>query len=163
MNSLTTIAVLLALLGSALIAGVFFAFSSFIMKALAERPAAEGIAAMQSINVVVLNRSFLGTFMGTALVSVLVAVLAVVAWEQPEAPWYLAGALLYLVGTFFVTVGGNVPLNDRLKAVSAVDEDAVPVWEHYLARWTMFNTLRTIAAFAAVLVFTVGLMQGAGA
>ncbi len=163
MTALTTIAVLLALLGSALIAGVFFAFSSFIMKALADRPAAEGIAAMQSINVVVLNRSFLGTFMGTALISVLVAVLAILGWEQPEAPWYLAGALLYVVGTFFVTVGGNVPLNDRLKAVSAVDADAVPVWEHYLERWTMFNTLRTIAAFAAVLMFTLGLMQSAGA
>ena len=163
MSSLTTIAVLLALLGSALIAGVFFAFSSFIMKALAERPAAEGIAAMQSINVVVLNRSFLGTFMGTALISALVAVLAITDWGQPGSPWFLAGGLLYVVGTFIVTAAGNVPLNERLKAESAEDPAAVSVWEHYLERWTMLNTVRTIAAFAAVLVFTVGLMQSAAA
>jgi uncharacterized membrane protein len=162
MTSLTTIAALLALLGSALIAGVFFAFSSFIMKALAERPAAEGMAAMQSINVVVLNRSFLGTFMGTAVISVVVAVLAFAAWDQPEAPWHLAGALSYMLGTFLVTAAGNVPLNDRLAAVTAGDADAVRVWEHYLQRWTLLNTVRTIAALAAVLLFTVGLMQSAG-
>ena len=162
MSSLATIAVLLALLGSALIAGVFFAFSSFIMKALAERPAAEGIAAMQSINVVVLNRSFLGTFMGTALISVRVAILAIASWEQPEAPWYLAGAVFYVLGTFVVTAAGNVPLNNRLEAESATDPAAVAVWEHYLQRWTMLNTVRTIAAFVAVLMFTVGLMQSTG-
>ncbi len=46
-----------ALLASALVGGVFFAFSSFIMKALARVPSAEGIAAMQSINVIVINPS----------------------------------------------------------------------------------------------------------
>ena len=63
--------IIVALLGSALIGGIFFAFSNFIMKALAKLPAAEGIAAMQSINVVVLNKWFLGVFTGTALVSLL--------------------------------------------------------------------------------------------
>ena len=37
------------------------------MKALARVPSAEGIGAMQSINVVVLNPSFLGAFIGTAV------------------------------------------------------------------------------------------------
>ena len=69
MNLLTTAAVIAALLGTALIGGVFFAFSSFVMKALARVPSPEGIAAMQSINVTVLNASFLGAFMGTAVVS----------------------------------------------------------------------------------------------
>ena len=87
MNLLTTVAVVAALLGSALVGGVFFAFSSFIMKALARVPSREGIAAMQSINVVVLNRSFLGTFIGTALISVLIAVLSIVNWGTPAAAW----------------------------------------------------------------------------
>ena len=39
-----------ALLGSALIGGIFFAFSSFVMKALARVPSSEGIETMQSIN-----------------------------------------------------------------------------------------------------------------
>lgn len=162
MSAVTELAVTASLLGSALVAGVFFAFSSFIMGALARLPAAAGIAAMQSINVVVLNRSFLGLFMGTAALSLVVAVLAVLAWEAPSAPWYLAGALSYLAGTFAVTGLGNVPLNDRLAAVAGESPAAVPVWEHYLARWTRLNTLRTAASAAAALAFVVGLVQQAG-
>ena len=160
MSSLNTILVVLALLGSAVIGGVFFAFSSFVMKALDRVPSAEGIAAMQSINVVVLNPSFLGAFIGTAVISVLVAGLAVTGWAMPSAPFLLAGALLYLVGTFLVTGLGNVPLNDQLAAVSATDPEAISVWKHYLDRWTLLNTIRTVAAIAAVLMFTLGLMQG---
>lgn len=159
MNGLTTGAVVLALLGSALVGGVFFAFSSFVMKALARVPSAEGIAAMQSINVVVLNPSFLGTFMGTAAISVLVAVLAVKGWATPSAPWFLAGALLYLVGTFLVTAFGNVPLNDQLASVTADDATAAAIWQNYLHRWTRLNTLRTVAAASAALMFTVGLIK----
>ena len=158
MSLVTTVAVVVALLGSALIGGVFFAFSSFVMKALARVPSPEGIAAMQSINVAVLNPSFLGAFMGTAAVSLLVAVLALKGWGTPSAPWFLAGALLYFIGTFLVTGLGNVPLNDQLAAVSATDSAAITVWEHYLDRWTTLNTIRTVAAAAAMLTFTFGLM-----
>ena len=161
MSTLNTVVVVLALLGSAVVGGVFFAFSSFVMKALARVPSAEGIAAMQSINVVVLNPSFLGTFMGTALISILVAVLAVMGWDTPSTPFFLAGAFLYVVGTFLVTGLGNVPLNNQLAAVSASDPEAISVWEYYLERWTLLNTIRTVAAVAAVLMFTLGLMQGA--
>jgi uncharacterized membrane protein len=116
---------------------------------------------MQSINVVVLNRSFLGLFVGTAVVSLAVAGLAALAWGSPSAPWYVAGALAYLVGTFVVTGIGNVPLNDRLAAVPAEEAGAVPVWEHYLERWTRLNTLRTAAAAAAALMLLLGLLRGA--
>ena len=161
MSALNTVAVILVLLGSAVIGGVFFAFSSFVMKALARVPPAEGIAAMQSINVVVINPTFLGTFMGTAVLSLLVAALAIKGWGTPSAPFFLAGALLYLVGTFLITGLGNVPLNERLAALSTTEPEAAAVWGHYLNRWTLLNTIRTVAAGAAALMFTLGLMQGA--
>ena len=162
MNLITTASTILAILaifGSALIGGVFFAFSSFVMRALARVPSEEGIAAMQSINVVVINPSFIGVFMGTAAISLLLATLAVINLGMPSAPWFLAGALSYLLGTFFVTGLGNVPLNDQLAAVSAADSSAIAVWEHYLDRWTMLNTLRTVAALGAALSSTIGLLQ----
>lgn len=162
MMSVTTAAVIVALIGSALIGGVFFAFSSFVMKALARMPAAEGIAAMQAINVVVLNRSFLGVFVGTAAVSLAVAVLVVVGWDAASAPYWLAGALAYLLGTFAVTALGNVPLNERLAAVSATDPDSVALWRHYLDRWTLLNTVRAAAATGAALMFTLGLLRQGG-
>ncbi len=162
MNIVITVAVVLALLGSALIGGVFFAFSSFIMKALARVPSSEGIAAMQSVNVVVINPSFLGAFFGTAVLSLGACGLALAGWSNPSAPFFLGGALFYLVGTILVTMFGNVPLNDQLAAVSATDPGAREVWEHYLGRWTMWNHVRTAAAMVAALLYTLGLMQNAG-
>jgi uncharacterized membrane protein len=55
MNNPIYLLTFVAALGSGLVAGIFFAFSNFVMKALARVSPAQGIAAMQSINVVVLN------------------------------------------------------------------------------------------------------------
>ena len=152
----------MALLGSALVGGIFFAFSSFVMKALARMPPAEGINAMQSINVVVLNPSFLGVFMGTVVVSLGAGGLALADWGRPSAPFFLGGALFYIVGTFLVTGLGNVPLNDQLAAVSATDPAALDVWERYLSRWATWNHVRTAAAMVAALLYSLGLMQNGG-
>ncbi len=152
----------MALLGSALVGGIFFAFSSFVMKALARVPSAEGISAMQSINVVVLNPSFLGPYVGTAVVSVGAGGLAWAGWGRPFAAFFLGGALFYLVGTFLVTALGNIPLNDELAAVPAADPAAGAVWERYLSRWTMWNHVRTVAAMVAALLYTLGLIQMGG-
>jgi uncharacterized membrane protein len=46
---------LLVCIGAGIIGGVFFAFSVFVMKALAALPPHQGIGAMQRINVTVLN------------------------------------------------------------------------------------------------------------
>lgn len=159
MNTLTTTAVILALLGSALIAGIFFAFSSFIMKALARLPASQGMAAMQAINITVLNPLFLAVFMGTTVISLLITVLAVIGWQMPAAPYYLIGAVLYIVGTFLLTGLGNVPLNNQLAAVSANDSAASETWQHYLDQWTRLNTLRTISATAAAMMMLTGLLK----
>jgi uncharacterized membrane protein len=159
MNLFTTVTVIIACLGSALIGGVFFAFSSFIMKALARLPSSEGVAAMQSINVVVLNPVFLGVFMGTVAISLLVSILAIMEWDMPAAPYFLTGALLYIVGTFLVTGLGNVPLNNQLARITATDAAVGDFWQHYLERWTQLNTLRTISAIAATVTLIIGLIK----
>ena len=138
-----------AALGSGLIAGVFFAFSTFVMKALARLPAREGIAAMQAINVVVINPRFLGVFLGTAALCVVGAVGALARWNHPGAGCLLLGSALYLLGTFLVTIAFNVPLNNSLAAVSASDPDAPRHWARYVTRWTAWNHVRTLAALAA--------------
>ncbi len=159
MNLLMLIMGTVALLGSALIGGVFFTFSSFVMKALARVPTADGIAAMQSINVVVINPSFMGAFMGTTVLSLGIVWLALIRWNHPAAMLFVAGAVSYFVGTFLVTMFANVPLNNQLAAVSATDSAASDVWNHYLERWTMWNTVRTVAAMVAALLFCLGLLR----
>lgn len=162
MDKLIPVVGTMALLGSALVGGIFFAFSSFIMKALADVPSAEGIGAMRSINVVVINPLFLGAFFGTAVLSLVAGGLALVRWGHPPAFFFLAGALFYLVGTILVTMFGNVPLNNQLAAESATDPNIHEVWVHYLGRWTMRNHLRTVPATLAALLYTLGLLQNGG-
>ncbi len=163
MDQLIPVIGTVALLGSALVGGIFFAFSSFVMKALARVPSAEGIGAMQSINVVVINPSFLAAYIGTAVLSLGAGALAWAGWGRPFAAFFLGGALFYLVGTFLVTALGNIPLNDQLAAVSTRDAAAHDVWERYLSRWTMWNHVRTAAAMVAALLYSLGLIQNGGA
>ena len=148
---------LVAALGCGLMAGVFFAFSAFVMKALARLPAAAGIAAMQSINVAVLNPVFLGTFVGTAAFCLLVMAALLWRWHSPGSVYVLVGGALYLVGTFFVTVVCNVPKNDALASVAPADPDSASLWASYLVTWTAWNHMRTAAALAAAAALTMAL------
>lgn len=54
-----------AVLGCGLNAGVFFAFSGFVMAALRRLPAPQGIAAMQSINVTAVRPPLMAALFGT--------------------------------------------------------------------------------------------------
>ncbi len=149
----------LAAMGCGLIAGVFFAFSSFVMKALAQQPPAQGIAAMQSINITVINPLFMTAFVGTAVICLALAGSLLLRWHQPGAVLLLVGSLLYLVGTFLVTMVGNVPLNNALAIADPNSTEGVKLWASYLTRWTFWNHVRTIAAFAAAITFTMTLRQ----
>ena len=149
----------IAILGSGLIAGAFFAFSTFIMKALGRLPAGTGIAAMQSINVAVINPWFLGVFLGTAAACAVVMVGALMRWENPGAAYLLAGGALYIVGTFLVTMLYNVPLNNALARLAPADPDAAQRWDSYVRRWTAWNHVRTVAALAAAGSFALALRR----
>lgn len=145
-----------AALGSGLIAGVFFAFSSFVMGALGRVPAAHGIEAMQAINIVVINRSFMLVFFGTAALCLGLLAAAYLRWNS--GGWLLLSAsLLYLLGTIGVTMLFNVPLNDALAAARPETPEAATLWAHYLERWTMWNTVRTVAPAASMILFVAAL------
>lgn len=147
---------LCAALGAGLIAGVFFAFSSFVMPALARLPPKEGVAAMRSINVAVVNPWFLGVFVGTVGLSGLVAVGALAKWSAPGSAFAALGAALYLLA-ILVTRMGNIPLNDALSGV----EDAA-FWARYLREWTTWNHARALAALLASASFIAALVRDGG-
>lgn len=140
---------LLTALGSATIGGAFFAFSSFVMKALAQLPAAQGVAAMQRINVVVINPGFIGVFMGTLLLSLACLVMAFLSPGAERQGALLATGLLYAVGTFGVSGAFNVPRNERLANMDAASADAAAYWPVYVREWTRWNHVRTVAALAS--------------
>lgn len=149
----------LAALGCALVAGIFLAFSSFVMKALASISSQSGIAAMQAINVVVINPGFLGLFMGTALACAVLLVYAVMHWQAAGALCLILGSLFYIVGTFGVTMVFNVPRNNALARLEPSDAEASGFWRGYVSGWTMWNHVRTIAALVAAALLIWALLR----
>jgi uncharacterized membrane protein len=150
---------LFAAIGSGIITGAFFAFSTFVMKALGRQPAPAGIAAMNEINVTVINPFFMLAFAGTAAVGVGLAVVAVLELHEDYAPYLLAASLFYVVGCFLQTMALNVPLNDELAKADPQTDAAARLWSRYLTVWTAWNSFRTVAAGIAMALFTVALSQ----
>ncbi|WP_216215617.1 anthrone oxygenase family protein [Amycolatopsis aidingensis] len=148
---------LICALGCGVVGGVFFAFSTFVMRALGKLPPAQGLAAMQSINVVVLNPLFLGTLFGTGLVCVPVGIMAITRWSEPGAGYLLAGGLLYVIGTVLETIVVHVPRNNALATLDPEAPGSAERWFRYASVWTAWNHVRTLAAIAASAMFILAL------
>jgi uncharacterized membrane protein len=144
-----------AAVGSGLVGGVFFAFSTFVMPALARLPATQGTAGMQSINVMAPTPVFMVALFGTALVCILAAIAALDADEEVRTGWALAGAVLYVAGNPVTTMLANVPLNNRLADVEPGTTEGDEVWRDYLRRWTAWNHVRTVTGIAAAALLIV--------
>jgi uncharacterized membrane protein len=144
-------------LACGLVAGVFFAFSTFVMKALRQLPGTQGLIAMQQLNRTVITPLFMLALMGAALACAGLIVVALV--QRPGgARWLIAGSAVYLVGTFGLTSAYHVPLNDRLAQVDAGAAGAAARWAAYAGDWTTWNHLRTAAALIAAALLTVALL-----
>lgn len=137
-----------AVVGTGTIGGVLFAFSSFVMPALARLGSQAGVEAMQSVNVTAVRPSFMVVFVGTALLVVAASVLAL-GEDGPTVALVVSGAALYLVGVVGLTGAYHVPLNNRLGAPSPQDAVDSGLWSQYLQRWTGANHVRTAAALVA--------------
>jgi uncharacterized membrane protein len=156
-NKLLFALTLFSTLGCWLMAGVFFAFSTFVMKALALMQPGQGIAAMQSINAAVPSSLFGMTFLATAATCVALAVISSFRWHKPEAGYLLAGSLLYLVGVIVVTMIFNVPKNNALMAFDPASGEGARLWVGYVSSWTFWNHVRTVASIAAAASLTIAL------
>ena len=136
-------------LGCGLSAGVFFAFSSFVMPGLDHLAPAHSIRAMKSINKLAVTPVFMTALFGTALACGVLVVWAVASWGERSAMLVLAGCALFLVGAIVVTMAANVPLNDALMKVDPEAADAATRWSSYLADWTRWNLARAVTAIGA--------------
>src|SRR3954454_13485615 len=149
MSRLVQYLTLVTALGCGLSAGVFFAFSSFVMPALDRLAPAQSIRAMNSINKLAVTPVFMTALFGTALACVVLGVWAVTAWGERPATLALAGCVLFLVGDIVVTIAANIPLNDALMKVDPGAADAATRWSRCLSEWTRWNHLRAATAIAA--------------
>jgi uncharacterized membrane protein len=138
-------------LGTGLTAGVYFAFSAFVMASLSRLNPALAVEAMNTINTDIVRSAFMPVFMGTTLSSAALAVAALLRMNEPGAVAMLAAGAIYIAGMFLVTMIFNVPLNDALARQG--DGDPAAAWSGYAGAWTGWNHVRTLSSVAASTLF----------
>jgi uncharacterized membrane protein len=146
--------------GAGLNGGFFFAFSNGVMSALGRLRPSEGAAAMQAINITVINPLFMTALFGTG-----VACLVLIGWgiadlDEPYAGWLIAAGAIYLVGIIGLTGGYHVPRNNALARVDPASPEGERVWRTYLVEWTRMNHVRTVAGLGAAALLAVALQAG---
>ena len=139
-------------LWSAVIAGVFSAFSEFIMSGLLRAAPASGIEAMQHINRTVIKTQFVGGILSIAAFSVLFAIYSIIVFEGAARVTLILAPIIYLPTVFLMTIFGNVPMNNRLESLDHTSAEASTYWMKYGRDWTRLNHLRSLGS-----VFTAGL------
>ena len=153
-----TAIIVLAITGAGMVTGLLFAFSNFVMRALADLPNEKGMFTMQRVNEKIINPVFLVLFSGTPVLCSLIAIRSVLQFDVPGSLYLLAGVLAYLIGPFGITLLFNVPLNNQLARADLSGADHV--WPLYLQRWQRWNHVRTCIGVLSVLLLATGLGAG---
>ncbi|GIJ00284.1 putative membrane protein [Sediminihabitans luteus] len=150
--------VVLAAVGTGVVAGVFFAFSAVVMPALRRSSPALAAGAMRAVNHAAVRWPLLVALFGTGLAVVVAPVLVVVAADDggPVLGWVIAGAVVYVAGGVGVTIAGNVPLNNRIDRVEIGEARAF--WPEYAERWTAWNDIRTASCVVACVLLVTSLV-----
>jgi uncharacterized membrane protein len=152
-GDLVQLAAVAAVVCTGVVGGVFFAFSSFVMPALARLEPAAGIAAMQSINVRAVRPAFMLALFGTAALAMFVGI------ARFGDPLIVVAAAVYLVGVIGVTAVAHVPRNDALAAVDPRGATAADTWRRYLTGWSRWNQVRWIAAVTSSSLFLAAVLR----
>jgi uncharacterized membrane protein len=156
------ILLLITVLSTALITGLWYAYSCSVNPGLGSLPDHEYLAAMQAINKAILNPVFFAGFMGTLL---LLPVSTWFSYSQPASPRFvllLIASLVYAIGVFGVTIMGNVPLNETLAAVdlkAASLETITRERTNFEGPWNQFHQIRTLASLIALVLTIIACMN----
>ena len=144
---------LLLALWSAVIAGVFSAFSEFVMRALRQARPAAGIESMQHINRTVLRTQFVAGIVSIPPISIGFAGYALSALTGEIAAVVTCAAIIFCLGVFLTTVIGNVPMNNRLAGFSPDSTQAEVYWSEYTRIWTRLNHVRALASLVTAILY----------
>lgn len=149
-------------LWSALVGGVFKAFSEFLMSGLLRADPAGGIESMQQINRTVIRTEFVFALILIAPVSLAFAVYALIAMDGPGSYLIIAAAAIYLPFVFLMTIVGNVPMNNRLDQFDHLSGEAETYWREYGVRWTRLNHFRTLGSIVTAILYLLAAASLAG-
>ena len=146
--------ILVSLMLTGAIFGFFYAWICSTMWGLDAADPRVAIAAMQSMNGSVRNAVFFPAFFLTPAFLTLTAMLLVFDGYRLSGLLTALAAATYLLFGLFLTMGVNVPMNEALAVTPIPVEptEAARIWQDYSKPWQFWNTMRTIASGAALLL-----------
>lgn len=148
---------IVTVVAAGLAAGVFFAFSTFVMSAVRALPDNQGLSAMQAINKAApASAWFMTALFGGALVCLGLGVSALIRLDDTSARYQLVGCGLYLAGVI-VTMAYHVPHNDALAKVDPAGPTAIAAWRDYVGPWLAWNHVRTVTSLGSLVAFVLAL------
>jgi uncharacterized membrane protein len=152
----TNIILVITATTTALMAGLFYAWSCSVMLGFARLSDKEFVSVMQKTNRTIQNPVFFTAFFGALI---FLPISAFLHYNESNLFWLLlAATVTYLISTFGVTIFGNVPLNnilDRFDLDSATEEETAQQRMNFEKRWNNLNTIRTVTStIATILVVT---------
>ena len=140
-----------AVLGFGLAAGFFFAFSVVVIPGLERAGGDAAVPAMQGINAAVRNPFFFAMFFLSPVIALFAALFALGSGRRRSAFLLVLAAVAYLALVYLPTTYVHVPLNERLAAVTAA-EDQGEAWFSFVRRWTDWNHFRAVASLYCLLL-----------
>lgn len=154
--------IILVLAGSltALVTGLFYGYSVSVNGGLHRLNDSEYIKAMQSINAVIQNPLFFVSFIGPVILLPLAAFLQRDS-NSMQFALLLASSVIYIAGSFGLTMVGNVPLNVRLAKFDAnkgLGNEIVQARAEFEKPWNRLHAIRTIASIAATVLIFVAIL-----
>lgn len=143
MDGLRVAVLMVAVLTTGLMAGVYAIYWNAFMPGLAKTDDRTFVGAFQATDRAIINPLFLGLgFLGSLVFTLLAALLSL---GEDTRSWLAIAFVLNLITTI-LTIAVNVPLNDALKA--AGDPETIDVAAARAAfnepRWRTFNGVRVV-------------------
>ena len=149
----------IALIAYGLVSGVFLAFSGFVMKSLGAAQPAGGIESMQIINIKVMPTIFMVLLIGMSFLSPAFIYYANTNLTGLVANLIMAGAAIFFIGTFIVSLIFNIPMNEKLAKMDYSADETATYWKHYVKRWTFWNSVRTWSSAIAAICFLLAVIE----
>ena len=156
-----TLILALAILFTGLMAGIFFTWSNAIKPGIGKLSDLEYLRAFQSMNRVILNNTSKIIFSGAIITTGLLPIFYFNLYPNNIFWMFISAFIIYWIGAFFVTIIGNIPLNELLDKTSLESislEELKTIRTSIEVKWNNFNLIRSISSVVSFTLLIVSIL-----